>query len=114
MLGWLKKLDRHRNSPSRTLIAAFGEFTPQMQQDLDNARIIFFIEARAAEAGPPTVESCRQVIDECCDRIDVTGRDLKPAWVRGAPNDMTMLRMVARNWADHPDFLPEWAWGHSE
>lgn len=115
MMGWLRKaldlsvLDRHHcMSPSGALVAAFGAFTQGMQQDLDNARIVTFIEARAQETGPNTVESCRQVIDECCDRIDASGRDLKPFWVRGAVKDMEMLKMLARNWADHPDYLPEW------
>lgn len=86
----------------------FGAFTRGMRRDLDNARIVVFIEARAQEAGPIIVDSCRRVIDESCDRIDASGRDLNPFWIRGAVKDMEMLKMLARNWADHPDFLAEW------
>jgi hypothetical protein len=99
------KLSRRRQYSDPT----FGAFTAEMQRDLDNHRIVTFIEARAQESGPITVDSCRQVIDESCDRIDASGADLKPFWVRGAVKDMVMLKMLARNWADHPDYLPEWS-----
>jgi hypothetical protein len=80
-----------------------------MQRNLDDYRIVTFIEARAKETSPVTVDWCKSTIDVCCERIDASGPDLKPFWLRGAVKDMEPLKAEARTWADHPDFRPEWA-----
>jgi hypothetical protein len=98
------KLFRKRNQVDPT----FGAFTASMQHDLDNARIVTFIEARIQDIDAGEAAACRQVIDHCCERIDGSGADLRPFLIRGAVKDMETLKKLARNWADHPDFLEEW------
>lgn len=98
------RLFRKRYQPDPT----FGAFTHEMAQDQLNARIIGFIVARTEEIDLASAHACRQVIDDCCDHIDVTGRDGVRRYVLGAPNDMNTLLKLAGNWSDHPDFLPEW------
>lgn len=95
--------------PRRYADMTFGAFTPEMARDQDNARIVAFIEARAREIDLPSAQACLRVIDDCCSRIDGSGIDGKPFWLRGAVKDMKPLKRLARNWADHPDFLPEWS-----
>ena len=66
--------------------------------------IVTFLEERIAEiedADPEGAARCRQVIDACCDHLYG-----KPYYVPG--NDMRSLKRLAKNWADHPDFQPEW------
>lgn len=98
--------------PQAQLVAAFGEFTPQMQQDLDNARIILFLDARIAEieADPDWQAHMYDTISHCVDMIDCSPMGAPPRTnlIRGAVNDMGPLRKLARIWANHPDFLPEW------
>lgn len=81
---------------------------PQWYEDL---KIVAFLEARIGEMeqeDPDGATKCRVAIDNCCDRIDATGGDLKPVFLRGRINNMKPLRKLARNGADHLDFRPEW------
>jgi hypothetical protein len=88
------------------------EFRAKRHQDLLSRRIVTFVEARAAEienADPDGAAKSRKVLDDCCDRVDATqfGHH-PPRYLRGEVNNMRLLKLLARNWADHPDFLPEW------
>lgn len=84
--------------------------TPRAEWYAD-LKIVEFLENRIGEfeyLDEAGAAKCREAIDNCCDRIDGTGIDRKPVHLRGRINDMRCLKRLARNWADHPDFLPEW------
>jgi hypothetical protein len=74
--------------------------------------IISFIEARVTEIqdiDPDGASKCRQVIVDCCDRIDISYRSTADGlYMLGEINNMGPLKRLARNWADHPDFRPGW------
>jgi hypothetical protein len=79
--------------------------------------IVPFLEARIAEVEPTDPDGaarCRHVIDEACDKVDITQHWMQHRrTVRGAVKDMDLLTRLAKNWANHPDFKPEWAEGSS-
>jgi hypothetical protein len=75
-------------------------------------KIVGFLENRIGEiedADPDGAAKCRDAIDNCCERIDVSPSH-RPGTrsLRGEITDMRSLKRLARNWADHPDFRPEW------
>ena len=75
-------------------------------------KIVGFLEERIGEfeyLDGEGAAKCREAIDNCCDRIDGTGIDGKKVNLRGRINDMRSLKRLARNWADHPDYRPEWS-----
>jgi hypothetical protein len=58
---------------------------------------------------PDGAEKCRQVMADCCERINLNYRSGNPPnYVPGEVRDWEPLLKLARNWADHPDFRPEW------
>lgn len=83
-----------------------------LEQQLKDARIVTFIWDRLTElegVDPEAVDLGRDALDACCEKVDVTGNDGEPRYLRGPVNNMKPLRRLARNWADHPDFDTEWA-----
>lgn len=83
----------------------------EASQWYEDLKIVGFLEERIGEfeyLDGEGAAKCREAIDNCCDRIDGTGIDRKPVHLRGGINDMRSLKRLAKNWADHPDFRPEW------
>lgn len=84
----------------------------QLQQDILNGRIVTFLEARIAEieGDPDWQVRCNEAINDRVEMVDCSSFGTLPGTilVRGAVRDMSTLKRLVRNWADHPDFLPEW------
>lgn len=83
------------------------------EQTLKDARVVTFVWDRLVEldrVDPDGAAVGREALDACCDRIDCSpfGTPRGTTVVRGEVNNMAPLLKLARNWADHPDFLPEW------
>lgn len=87
------------------------EFVPLVEPS-PRLPLLGFLRARIKEledVDPDGAERCRRVLDDCSEvrNLSVFADD-PPYYVRGAVKDWGPLLKLARNWAAHPDFRPEW------
>lgn len=86
----------------------------ELQRIIREARIVTFLLARVDElesVAPSYAEGYRRSVDNCCDWVDCSSFGTLPGthMVRGAVRRFEPLKELARHWADHPDFEPEWS-----
>lgn len=87
----------------------------ELQRIIREARIVTFLLARVAELernDPLGAGLYRQAVDDCCDWVDCSSFGTLPGtnMVRGAAvRRFEPLKELASDWADHPDFEPEWS-----
>jgi hypothetical protein len=89
--------------------------TPETVPPVEKLRkvsLTTFLWARIHELediDPDGAEQCRQMMNDCCDRINLNHRTGNPPnYVRGDVKDWGPVLKLVQNWADHPDFRPEW------
>lgn len=103
------KLFRRRRRPGPPSFDVL--LTPEARRRIADYTIVGFLTARIAEIQHIDLdgaERCLEVIDAACDRI-ATGPINAEFYLRGAIKDMDLLKRLAKNWADHPDYRPEWS-----
>ena len=104
--GSVKLFNRKRRDEDIYHHGPIPVVTPRMQAKRSLSHFVF---TRIEDMGDvEEAAALREAWNVAHDQINASPSPTQPMFLTGEVKDAPALRELARNWAGHPDFLPEW------